>query len=151
MDETVFKTKTRGKGHGRGISRGRVAIECKWRGWAIAACLAALLLMGGGVKATAEDTAPAPVCAIDHDALPQYEVTSDFAKGVLQHAKNGNMEVFGIAEDKYGDFMIWYNAQEDNHSCFMGKGTTGLWMIVYPEDCVTTYQQGLLRGDYEIN
>jgi len=106
--------------------------------------ISAILIFLAAIAA-ADNRQPIPV---DLENLPQMVITSEFGEGVIRFTNSKSMIIYGTAQDKYNEFMIWYLSQ-NGPMCFMGKGDQGLWRITDTQECFDIYTLGLSNGDYD--
>lgn len=86
-------------------------------------------------------------CTVDHSALPQHEITSDFGKEIMAFTKEKKLPVFGTAQDRDDNFLIWYKSK-NGHACFAGIPDTKQWNVVAPEMCFMVYKLGVKEGAF---
>jgi hypothetical protein len=72
-------------------------------------------------------------CTVDHSALP--------------HTKEKKLPVFGTAQDRDDNFLIWYKSK-NGHACFAGIPDTKQWNVVAPEMCFMVYKLGVKEGAF---
>jgi hypothetical protein len=94
----------------------------------------------GGTIAAADE------CVVDHDALPQYDITVHGPKEILSQMEADNRKVFGTAQDKFDNVFVWYEA-DPGHRCVLFFNN-GVYRILMPEGCVNLYNDGVTAGAF---
>ena len=101
----------------------------------------------GWATAATDQSVPQPMvstCAVDHDGLPQYVITSEWAVGVLIKLKNAGHEIFGTAQDVFNNVLIWYNSAHGHRMVILFPN--GTYKILMPQAGVRLYNSGVSEG-----